>query len=139
VTPEDFGGGADKPTLVAAPTNPSPLPVTLDSATDAYQKAVASAGASLHRDAVDRRLVADLTSLGKGGSTVHDPAEMAGFGEIAGGQAAPDTDGDGIPDAWEIANGLNPKVADANKLAASGRTELEEYLNSLAASPAAKK
>lgn len=139
VTPGDFGGGTNAPTLVAAPTNPSPLPVTLDSATDAYQKAVASAGASLHRDAVDRRLVADLTSLGKGGSTVHDPAEMAGFGEIAGGQAQLDTDGDGIPDAWEIANGLNPKVADANKLAASGRTELEEYLNSLAASPAAKK
>ena len=132
VVPADFGGGADAPTLVAAPTNPSPLPVTADSATGAYQKVVAGAGCSLHRDAVDRRLIEDLTSLGKRGQTVHDPAEMGGFGEIAGGKTLPDTDGDGIPDAWEIANGLNPNVADGNKLAASGRTQLEEYLNSLA-------
>ena len=138
VVPADFGS-KDAPTLVAAPTNPSPLPVTLDSAAVAYQKVVASAGASLHRDAVDRRLVADLTSLGKGGSTVHDPAEMDGFGEIAGGPAPVVTAGDGIPDAWKIANGLDPKTACANKLAASGRTELEEYLNSLATPPAAAK
>jgi hypothetical protein len=136
VTPVDFGGSADAPTLVAAPTNPSPLPVTLDSAIVAYQKVIASAGASLHRDAVDRRLIEDLASLGKRGQTVHDPAEMGGFGEIAGGKIPPDTDGDGIPDAWEAANGLNPKMADGNKLAASGRTELEEYLDSLTAPPA---
>jgi hypothetical protein len=111
--------------------NPSPLPVKVMSAAEAYQKIVAGAGASLHRNAVDRRLIADLNLLGKGGQTVHDPAEMGGFGEIAGGKAPLDTDGDGMPDAWETAHGLNPKEADGNQLAASGRTQLEEYLNSL--------
>ncbi len=130
VMPEDFGK-QDGPTLVTAPTSAPALPVTVLSAAEAYQKIVASAGASLHRDAVDRRLIEDLTSLGVRGQTVHDPAEMGGFGEIAGGPAPLDSDGDGMPDAWEIAHGLNPQVADGNKIAASGRTQLEEYLNSL--------
>ena len=128
VLPADFGM-QDGPTLVAAPTSAPPLPVTVMSAAEAYQKIVAGAGASLHRDAVDRRLIDDLTSLGLRGQTIHDPAEMGGFGEIAGGLAPPDSDGDGMSDAWEQAHGLNPQVPDGNKIAASGRTQLEEYLN----------
>lgn len=130
VTPADFES-KDAPTLVEVPTAVPRLPVKVLSATEAFQKVVASVGASLHRDTVDRRLVADLTSLGQRGQTVHDPTEMGGFGEIAGGPTLLDSDGDGIPDSWESANGLNPQVADSNKLAASGRTQLEEYFNSL--------
>lgn len=114
VVPEDFGS-KDAPTLVNAPLAAPRQPVTLLTATEAYQKIVADAGASLHRDAVDRRLIADLTSLGLHGQTVHDPAEMGGFGEIAGGPA----------------HGLDPKVPVDNQPAASGYTHLEEYLNSL--------
>lgn len=128
VVPADFGK-QDAPTLVDAPTAVPPLPVAVVSAAEAYQKVVASAGDSLHRDAVDRRLIDDLTSLGTRGRTVDDPAEMGGFGEISGGPAPLDTDGDGMSAAWKTAHGLNPHVADGNKLAASGRTELEEYLN----------
>jgi hypothetical protein len=132
VTPADFGG-RDGPTLSATPLIEPPKPVTVLSATDAYQKVVAGVGASLHRDAVDRRLIEDLTSLGKRGQTVRDPAEMGGFGELAGGTAPLESGGDGIADSWKIANGLDPKTNVANQLAASGRTELEEYLNWLAA------
>ena len=44
-----------------------------------------------------------------------------------------DTDGDGIPDEWETANGLNPKSkADGAKYTLSKTyTNLEVYLNSL--------
>lgn len=53
--------------------------------------------------------------------------------------AAPtDTDNDGMPDAWEIANGLNPNAADHNGTQLSkkftgieGFTNLECYLNEL--------
>ena len=47
--------------------------------------------------------------------------------------AAKDTDGDGIPDEWETANGLNPKSkADGAKYTLSKTyTNLEVYLNSL--------
>ena len=56
------------------------------------------------------------------------------MGEVTGGPAPLDSDGDGIPDAWEIAHGLNPRdAADAAKPDASGYTHLEVYVNSLAA------
>jgi hypothetical protein len=129
VVPADFGT-QDAPTLVDAPTASSPRPVTLLGAAEAYQKIVADAGASLHRDAVDRRLIEDLTSLGRRGHTVHDPAEMGGFGEITGGPAPVGTGADGLPVAWKTAHGLAPNLPDDNKPTASGYTHLEEYLNS---------
>lgn len=48
--------------------------------------------------------------------------------------AEPDTDGDGMPDFWETANGLNPNDSlDASEdiLDSDGLTNLEEYLRSL--------
>jgi len=128
-----FNFGENSPTLVASPTAAPPRSFKADNAVVAFQKVVAGSGASLHRDAVDQRLIDDLKSLGKRGQTVRDPEEMGGFGEIAGGPAPLDTDGDGLPDVWETAHGSNPNVADSNKLGASGYTLLEEYLNSLAA------
>lgn len=48
-----------------------------------------------------------------------------------------DTDADGMPDVWERAMGLSPTTADNNGLVTrSGFTNLEEYLNELAAWPA---
>lgn len=48
-----------------------------------------------------------------------------------------DTDQDGMPDTWEIAHGLNPNVANHNSdFDNDGYTDLEEYLNELAAWPA---
>ena len=46
-----------------------------------------------------------------------------------------DTDHDGMPDAYETANGFNPNdAADRATLAANGYANLENYLNGLAAS-----
>jgi hypothetical protein len=48
-----------------------------------------------------------------------------------------DTDGDGMPDDWEIEHGLNPYVANNNgDFDNDGYTDLEEYLNDVAAWPA---
>jgi pectate lyase len=126
------------PTFVPAAAMHPRIAVTVDSAATAYAKIVASAGCSLRRDAVDRRLIDELTSLGKKGKTLphtDDKGEAlaGGMGEVKGGPAPLDSDGDGMPDAWEAAHGLNPRdAADAAGLDSSGYTHLEVYLNSLA-------
>lgn len=113
-----------------------PAPVTVDTAAVAYDKIVAGVGCSLHRDAVDSFLIQSLTTkTGKLIDTQTDLAEQVGgngFGELKGGELPKDSDGDGIPDAWETAHGLNPNdAADGNKLDKSGYTMLEVYLNGL--------
>jgi hypothetical protein len=48
-----------------------------------------------------------------------------------------DTDQDGMPDGWELSLGLNPLAANNNAdFDTDGYTDLEEYLNELAAWPA---
>ena len=43
-----------------------------------------------------------------------------------------DSDGDGMADKWEQKNGLSPDdPEDRNRIAPSGYTMLEEYLNSI--------
>ena len=127
------------PTFVPTPGMSPPIPVTVDSAPVAYAKIVAGAGCSLRRDAVDRRLIAELTSLGKKGRTIPHTDERGetlagGLGEVLGGPAPTDTDRDGMPDAWETARHLNPNdPADSARLDSSGYTNLEVYLNSLVA------
>ena len=48
-----------------------------------------------------------------------------------------DTDGDGMPDYWELEHGLNPAVANNNgDFDSDGYTDLQEYVNDIAAWPA---
>jgi len=106
------------------------------SAAAAYAYVVANVGASLHRDSVDMQLIGNVTSLGKSGSLwTHQTATglpNSGYGLLKGGTTLLDTDQDGMPDAWEIPHGLNPKVADNNgHNLNSGYTNLEVYLNCL--------
>jgi hypothetical protein len=72
---------------------------------------IAQAGALL-RDDVDALVIADVTSLGTKDQlwTSQSSTNLAngGYGTLTGGTAPADTDGDGILDAWETANGLNP-------------------------------
>jgi len=108
-----------------------PIPVAAVTAEAAYEKAVAGAGASLRRDAVDRRLIEDLASLGRKGMIVRNEGEVGGHPEVQGGEAPEDNDHDGMPDAWEKKYGLNPKDASdgAKDKDGDGYTDLEEYLN----------
>lgn len=112
---------------------PYPAVASLLSPTEAYAHIVAHAGASLRRDQVDAFMVSELTSLGTIGAQIVNESEVGGPGVIAGGVAAVDTDGDGMPDWWEQAAGTNLAVADNNSdLNGDGYTNLENYLNALA-------
>jgi pectate lyase len=88
VEEKDFGQGKDAATFTTQPFLAPAVPVKLDSAEAAFRKVIASAGASLYRDAVDARLIAEVSSLGKLGNISRSEAEVGGMGELKGGKLA---------------------------------------------------
>jgi len=107
-------------------------PVAADPAALAYERVLADAGASVFRDSVDARVVAGVRD--RSGRLIDSQAQVGGWPVLPAGVAAADTDGDGMPDAWETAHGFNPKTADGVALAkdGSGYTNLELYLADIA-------
>lgn len=75
-----------------------------------------------------RRIGPDSYKVG----IITDPRQMGGYPEYKGEKYV-DTDNDGMPDAWEKANGLNPNDAsDANgDCTGDGYTNIEKYINAI--------
>jgi hypothetical protein len=102
-------------------------PVKADPAASAYERVLKDAGASVFRDSVDARVVAGVRD--KTGRQIDSQAQVGGWPMLPAGAAAVDTDGDGMPDAWEKAHGFNPGKADgALDRNGDGWTNLEDYL-----------
>lgn len=119
--------------------------VTTHSAANAYEKILLYGGSSLDRDAVDVRYMDEA----KNGTTTYTGSvnNLKGIIDLVSDQgtyeltsssrdADFDTDGDGIPDAWETANGLDPNDASDAALYTLDTdkgyySNLEVYLNSL--------
>ena len=100
--------------------------VTPEAADKAYERVLADAGASVWRDPVDRRVVEGVRT--RTGQVINIQTDVGGWPDLPAGQAAKDTDGDGMPDAWETAHGLDPKKADGAVVGKDGWTNLELYL-----------
>nr|WP_237488166.1 polysaccharide lyase [Hufsiella ginkgonis] len=166
----DLMSYADASKYFAAMKVEKPLPMpdfTIIPARDAYSYVLENAGATLpKRDPVDtrivkqvrtgvidyikdvklpatqfehRRLPIDSYKLG----IITDISQVGGYPEYKGSPYK-DSDGDGMPDDYELKNGLDPKsAADAAVIRKSGYSNIEEYLNSIVAiaavTPAAKK
>jgi hypothetical protein len=113
------------------------VPVHIDPADSIVGEIARQAGDSLCRDAVDARLVGDLLSYGTKGKLIADESEVGGHPPTVEAKAALDSDGDGIPDAWELKHHLNPyNAADALVIdAKTGYSNLDLYLNELADQP----
>lgn len=138
IAPPPAATQPDEQVLSAERPWPAP-PVRTEPALDAYKSVLARAGC-LPRDAVGLQAVHEVrTGTGKWGR--HDPPD----GLLAGltpGKPPLDSDGDGMPDEWEKAHGLNPNdPADANKIVPpgaskddrhAGYTYIEFYVNELA-------
>lgn len=123
--------------------------ITTHSAEEAYKKVLDYAGCCLYRDKVDNRIISDTrnrtatyTAAGNKPGYINSQEEVKLSGEAKAWPLLPldmkrnvtDTDGDGIPDAWETANGLNPNNAEdgiASTLSKDGYTNFEVYINSL--------
>jgi hypothetical protein len=122
---------SQKPPIFKAQTPFEFGPVKTESAPAAYEHVLAAAGASKARDAVDLRIVSSVRN--KSGKLINSQREVGGWPELRTGAAAPDTDRDGMPEAWEKSKGLNPRDAsDASLASKGGYTSVELYLNSLA-------
>lgn len=104
-------------------------PVTTHSADEAYERVLDQAGASLVRDAVDHRII--QTVINQNGQHLDSQSQVGGWPLLNSAAALPDTDQDGMPNAWEISRGLNASnTLDRNDDAdGDGYTNLEEYLN----------
>ena len=121
--------------------------VTTHTAENAYNAVLAYAGASLYRDAVDVCYMEETrtgTATYKGSVTkspglIDLVSDVSGYTENNFGTGSRekgfDSDTDGIPDAWETANGLNPNDAsDATTYTLDPKgyyTNIEVYANSL--------
>ena len=123
---------------------------TTHTAADAYDRVLDYAGASISRDSFDALMVSDARNgvasytgngLSKGFVNSQDdnrpadaPEDWSAWPTLVSGSAPTDTDGDGMPDEWESANGLDANdPADGKTIGADGYTNLEHYLNSLVA------
>jgi autotransporter-associated beta strand protein len=140
------GSGSFAPNLSATRFCDPVVPVTEDSALLAYHKVVSMAGCSLSRDPLDAELISQVKSLGTQGpgpdlymkhlNPYPNPTPWTGSAipawTVTGGTAPTDTDGDGMPDDWEKANGSDVNVADHNVLDDEGYTKLETYLHWMA-------
>ena len=121
--------------------------VTTHSAAEAFSKVLAYSGASLYRDEIDARYMEEAMtgtakykgSISKSPGIIDKVSDVNGYTEANFGKGSRpadfDTDNDGIPDAWETANGLNPNDAsDALTYSLDEKgyyTNLEVYANSL--------
>lgn len=105
--------------------------VTTGTAQNAYREVLATAGA-WPRDRVTLRTI-DEVRRGAGGwgrNAPEQPSDTWLLEGMAREVAAPDTDDDGMPDAWEDAHALNRKDRrDHAQRMRSGYTAVEEYLN----------
>lgn len=111
-------------------------------AQQAYDKAILSVGASYpRRDQVENLMISDLQSKGTAATYVYVQSDLTsqfgftngGAGHVYGAPAPLDTDNDGMPDAWEDANGLNKNIPDALNVSTTHPPYLniEVYINSL--------
>ena len=105
-------------------------------AKDLIEKLLPDVGACLpYRDLADCYMVDEVLSYGKKGNLITNENELPIGVPTAWpwfkGAKPQDTDGDGMPDAWEEANGTDPAKNDAMVIASNGYANIENYINSI--------
>lgn len=115
--------------------------ITTHSPENAFDAVLAYAGASYFRDVVDERVTGEalngtFTYTGSNGSEnglIDSQTDVGGWPVYNSLTAPVDTDGDGIPDEWELKYGLDPNdSSDGSAYTLNSMfTNVEVYLNDL--------
>jgi hypothetical protein len=103
--------------------------VTTTSADVAAKAIRESCGAVLpKRDDVDSRIIRMVSN--DEGRLIDSADSVGGWPKLKSSPPPKDTDGDGMPDQWELKHDLNPRSANNNNDGdRDGYTDLEEFLN----------
>lgn len=133
IVSSDFKGNSagDAPTFVGAVQNHPAIPVTIWSAEEAYERVLAKAGNSRHRDSADQRIVAHVQSLGTQGAIISNETQVGGPPQISGGTPPVDTSRDGVPDFFQLQHGFAISDVIHSIDSGDGYTWLEKYVHSL--------
>ncbi len=116
------------------------LPINVQHAKAAYISVLKNVGASYKRDSLDERIIQDVVQrrgkiIDVQGGYPHGTAyenTITAWPNLKNEPGLLDTDNDGMPDAWELSMGLNPKVAESALYTLSKQyTNIEMYLNSI--------
>ncbi len=116
-----------------AAAEPYPVPpIKMDAMGNLLENVLSGVGASQpSRDSIDSRIVKSVRDK-TGTSRVGNGGPWPDLSKNAPPPPV-DSDHDGMPDAWEVARGLDPRDAsDGAALAADRYTNVEHYLNELA-------
>jgi autotransporter-associated beta strand protein len=105
-------------------------------AKDLVAKLLPDVGASLpYRDIADCYMIDEVLSFGTEGKLITNENELPIGVPTAWpwfkGEKQKDTDGDGMPDEWEVDNGCDPDKDDAMTIDSNGYANIENYINSI--------
>lgn len=143
----DSKGSAKMSDCKSSTRHSTPYSLPSETATEAYEKVLAKAGCSFHRDAIDSRIVEEVkngisTYKGSNGSTgglIDTPSDVGGYPDYTlgykradiNGNELMDSDSDGISDDFEDKFGLdkNNFMDGRASTLVEGLSNLEVYLN----------
>lgn len=137
VTADNWAGGVqcEDPESTKADTPFETVPIAMQTAEEAYESVLEKAGASFRRDTIDQRIVEEVRkgTVTFNNGIIDSQNDVGGWPELKSKKPFDDSDKDGMPDAWEKKQGLDPKndkdavEYNIDKL----YTNIEVYLNEL--------
>ena len=131
---------AEKSSIKIANPHPTSDNVITHTAQEAYERVLNYSGASLKRDAVDKRVINNVAngsfaaqgSAGSINGIIDSQKDVGGWPILNSSPALLDADGDGMPDPWEVANKLDPHKSNASgRNLSTAYDNIEVYVNSL--------